>query len=119
MNSTANVAKNSETPLSAHNQNNQIYSKFHFNFFLKEGSVLFFYYICKRIEIILLMCSMADKTDSARVLKYNAELQPLSDYIQASYSESTACVFRSVISVPPTEVDATPQSKKISSGKRR
>lgn len=59
------------------------------------------------------MCSMADKTDSARVLKYNAELQPLSDYIQASYSESTVCVFRSVISVPPTEVDATPQSKRL------
>ena len=48
-----------------------------------------------------------------RKLKYESELNPLIDFIQTEYCESSLCVFRSVLSVPPTEIDSTPQSKRL------
>ena len=55
---------------------------------------------------------MADDSNT-RKLKYEAELNPLMDFIQMEYCESSLCVFRSVLSVPPTEIDSTPQSKRL------
>ncbi len=59
---------------------------------------------------------MAD-TENIRKLRYEAELNPLMDYIEANYCESSLCVFRSTISSPPTEKDSTPQSKRDEAGK--
>ena len=41
---------------------------------------------------------MADDSNK-RKLKYEAELNPLMDFIQTEYRESSLCVFRSVLSV--------------------
>ena len=51
--------------------------------------------------------------DNRKKLKYESELDPFMDFIQTEYCESTLCVFRSVLSVPPTEIDSTPQSKRL------
>lgn len=48
-----------------------------------------------------------------RKLKYESELNPFMDFIQSEYCESSLCVFRSVLSIPPTEIDSTPQSKRL------
>ena len=55
---------------------------------------------------------MADDSNK-RKLKYESELNPLMDFIQTEYCESSLCVFRSVLSVPSTEIDSTPQSKRL------
>ncbi len=51
-------------------------------------------------------------TENNRKLRYEAELNPFMDFIEANYSESSLCVFRSTLSDPPTEKDSTPQSKR-------
>ena len=54
---------------------------------------------------------MAD--NNRKKLKYGSELDLFMDFIQTEYCESTLCVFRSVLSVPLTEIDSTPQSKRL------
>ncbi len=54
---------------------------------------------------------MAD-TENTKKLRYEAELNPFTDFIEANYCESSQCVFRSTISDPPSEKDSIPQSKR-------
>ncbi|MDE6793659.1 MAG: hypothetical protein K2J48_11325 [Muribaculaceae bacterium] len=57
---------------------------------------------------------MNDTSKDKRSLKYEAELFPLWDTIEASYTQTSSSdvVFRNILSLPPTLLDSTPQSKR-------